>query len=57
MLEEHLRELKYTAKVANIEFGQSAGATSFGFAFKSFNQNYFEFFVQAFKEIQNFAPT
>jgi hypothetical protein len=41
MLDENMRELKYTARMASISFSQTSTVNSIGFSFGSFNQNYF----------------
>jgi len=57
MLNEHLRELKYDALLAGMKFDQYSDDSGFGFNLSCYNQNYFEFFAEAFREIKNFCPT
>jgi len=51
MLKEHLRELKYTAQMASVDFNTYASRQTFGFTFRSYNQNYKEFFAEVFREL------
>ena len=57
MLNEHSRELKYTAQLAGIIFETAMLSDSIGFKLFCYNDSYHQFFVEVFKEIKSFQPT
>ena len=57
MLNEHTRELKYTASLAGILFEMTMHADSIGFKLMAYNDSYHKFFAEMFKEIKSFKPT
>lgn len=57
MLDEHVRELKYAAQMAEINFGMTRTLESFGFQLYSYNESYHQFFADVFKDVKNFTPT
>ena len=57
LLEEHIRELKYTADMAGISFGLTRSLESFGFSLFCYNESYEQFFADVFSNVQDFVPT
>ena len=57
MFNEHTRELKYTAQVAGILYEMTSSKDSFGFKLLGYNDSYYKFFAEIFKEIKSFQPT
>ena len=54
MLNEHIRELKYTAQLAGIICDMSMYADSICFKLMAYNDSYHKFFAEMFKEIKSF---
>ena len=57
MLEEHSRELRYTAGAAGIQFYISRYLESLGFTLFGYNESYEHFYAKVFKDVKNFEPT
>ena len=57
MLNEHTRELKYSASLAGIIFDMASHADSIGFKMVAYNDSYHMFFAEVFKEIKSFQAT
>jgi len=57
MLREHIREMKYTAEMASIEFDLSRVLESLGFSLFSYNESYESFFANIFRDVKNFTPS
>jgi secreted Zn-dependent insulinase-like peptidase len=54
LLDEHTRELKYTAEMAGVNFTQTQNENSFGFTLFCYNECYQQFFAEFFQEILDF---
>ena len=54
MFNEHTRELKYTAQLAGILYEMTSTKDSFGFKLLSYNDSFYKFFAEIFKEVETF---
>ena len=57
LLNEQIRELSYTARLAGISLNVTWNGENMGFMFFSYNEGYQSFFEEALKELQTFVPT
>ena len=57
MLNEHTRELKYTAQLAGILFEMAMYSDAIGFKLMAYNDSYHKFFAEVFREVKSFVPT
>ena len=56
MLNEHTRELKYTAQLAGILFDTGMASEAVSFKLVAYNDSYHAFFAEVFREVKSFTP-